>query len=66
MIDSDVINACMKKCRTEKKLEKERGDVHQEGEIDQDERCIRCRSWVVELACCKLNAVLDHLYVQTT
>jgi hypothetical protein len=31
MIDSDVMNVCMKKCRTEKKLEKECGDVHQEG-----------------------------------
>jgi len=41
VIGTEAANMSMKKCRTGKKLEKERGDKHQEGESDRDECRIR-------------------------
>jgi len=41
VIGTEAANMSMKKSRTGKKLEKERGDKHQEGESDRDECRIR-------------------------
>lgn len=41
VIGTEAANMSMKKCRTGKKLEKERSDKHQEGESDRDECRIR-------------------------
>lgn len=41
IVGTEAANLSMKKYRTGKKLEKERGDEHQEGENDRDESRIR-------------------------